>query len=170
MNKSFCFLPPTSPGPGGNCLGLRLCGKDGLLERHHRASNQQGQSQWRRRQPHHHQRFQWFIKHQEGLGFQERSWSKCPSHLMYLDVESPEGIAIDHVARLLFWTDSMRDTVEVSKLDGSNRRVLFDTDLVNPRAIVANPVYGWVSHRVGSIPKTCTCGNWDRRYIRMFVI
>lgn len=63
-------------------------------------------------------------------------------HLTYLDVESPEGIAIDHVARLLFWTDSMRDTVEVSKLDGSHRRVLFDTDLVNPRAIVANPVYG----------------------------
>lgn len=61
---------------------------------------------------------------------------------MSVDLESPEGIAIDHVARLLFWTDSMRDTVEVSKLDGSYRRVLFDTDLVNPRAIVANPVYG----------------------------
>lgn len=64
------------------------------------------------------------------------------SYFMYSDLESPEGIAIDHVARLLFWTDSMRDTVEVSKLDGSHRRVLFDTDLVNPRAIVANPVYG----------------------------
>lgn len=36
----------------------------------------------------------------------------------------------------------MRDTVEVSKLDGSQRRVLFDTDLVNPRPIVTNPVYG----------------------------
>lgn len=58
------------------------------------------------------------------------------------DLESPEGIAIDHVYRLLFWTDSMRDTVEVSQLDGSQRRVLFDTDLVNPRPIVTNPVYG----------------------------
>lgn len=67
---------------------------------------------------------------------------KAISHLLYSDLESPEGIAIDHVSRLLFWTDSMRDTVEVSKLDGSHRRVLFDTDLVNPRAIVANPVYG----------------------------
>ena len=36
----------------------------------------------------------------------------------------------------------MRDEVAVSKLDGSQRRVLFDTDLVNPRAIVTNPVYG----------------------------
>lgn len=67
---------------------------------------------------------------------------KAISHLLYSDLESPEGIAIDHVSRLLFWTDSMRDTVEVSKRDGSHRRVLFDTDLVNPRAIVANPVYG----------------------------
>lgn len=58
------------------------------------------------------------------------------------DLQSPEGIAIDHVARLLFWTDSMRDTVEVSKLDGSQRRVLFDTDLINPRPIVTNPAYG----------------------------
>lgn len=38
----------------------------------------------------------------------------------------------------------MRDTVEVSKLDGSQRRVLFDTDLINPRPIVTNPAYGWV--------------------------
>lgn len=67
---------------------------------------------------------------------------KAISHLLYSDLESPEGIAIDHVSRLLFWTDSMRDTVEVSKMDGSHRRVLFDTELVNPRAIVANPVYG----------------------------
>lgn len=58
------------------------------------------------------------------------------------ELQSPEGIAIDHVARLLFWTDSTRDTIEVSKLDGSHRRVLFDTDLVNPRPIVTNPAYG----------------------------
>ncbi|TMS23331.1 Nidogen-1 [Larimichthys crocea] len=32
--------------------------------------------------------------------------------------------------------------VEVSKLDGSQRRVLFDTDLINPRPIVTNPAYG----------------------------
>uniref|UniRef100_A0A8C5NE07 Nidogen-1-like n=1 Tax=Gouania willdenowi TaxID=441366 RepID=A0A8C5NE07_GOUWI len=57
-------------------------------------------------------------------------------------ISSPEGIAVDHVARLLFWTDSMRDTIEVSKLDGSHRRVLFDTDLVNPRPIVTDPAHG----------------------------
>lgn len=67
----------------------------------------------------------------------------CPSS----DLESPEGIAVDHASRLLFWTDSLRDTVEVSKLDGSQRRVLFHTDLVNPRAIVTNPGYGFGSDR-----------------------
>lgn len=61
------------------------------------------------------------------------------------DLESPEGIAIDHLARLMFWTDSMRDTIEVAKLDGSHRRVLFDRDLVNPRPIVTDPSYGYVS-------------------------
>lgn len=45
----------------------------------------------------------------------------------------------------MFWTDSMKDRIEVAKLDGSQRRVLFDTDLVNPRPIVADPSYGYVS-------------------------
>ena len=72
-------------------------------------------------------------------------------------LQSPEGIAIDHVARLLFWTDSMRDTVEVSQLDGSQRRVLFDTDLINPRPIVTNSAYGWViQHEIG-----LTCWKWS---------
>lgn len=74
-------------------------------------------------------------------------WGRRPSsdqtlHPLPSGLESPEGIAVDHVSRLLFWTDSMRDTVEVSKLDGSQRRILFDTDLVNPRPIVVNPAYG----------------------------
>uniref|UniRef100_A0A3B3D9U6 Nidogen 1b n=1 Tax=Oryzias melastigma TaxID=30732 RepID=A0A3B3D9U6_ORYME len=66
----------------------------------------------------------------------------CESSAPKNVVSSPEGIAVDHVARLLFWTDSMRDTIEVSQLDGSQRLVLFDTDLVNPRPIVTNPAYG----------------------------
>lgn len=67
---------------------------------------------------------------------------QTPRFCLSSDLESPEGIAVDHVSRLLFWTDSLRDTVEVSKLDGSQRRVLFHTELVNPRPIVTNPVFG----------------------------
>ncbi|MEE6507752.1 hypothetical protein FKM82_029942 [Ascaphus truei] len=58
------------------------------------------------------------------------------------DLGSPEGITIDHLGRNIFWTDSILDTIEVAKLDGSNRRVLFDTDLENPRGIVADAAKG----------------------------
>lgn len=58
------------------------------------------------------------------------------------DIQSPEGLALDPVSRLLFWTDSVLDSVSVSRLDGTQRRVLFDTNLVNPRAIVTDPAYG----------------------------
>lgn len=37
----------------------------------------------------------------------------------------------------MFWVDSNMDLIETANLDGSGRRTLFDTDLVNPRAIVA---------------------------------
>ncbi|RXM97655.1 Nidogen-1 [Acipenser ruthenus] len=36
----------------------------------------------------------------------------------------------------------MRDRIEVAKLDGSQRRVLFDDDLVNPRAIITDSANG----------------------------
>lgn len=60
-------------------------------------------------------------------------------------MDSPEGIAIDHLGRTLFWTDSVKDRIEVASLDGSQRRVIVDTDLVNPRAIIADPNNGCVS-------------------------
>lgn len=58
---------------------------------------------------------------------------------------SPEGLAIDHLRRTMFWTDSGLDKIESAKLDGSERRVLFATDLVNPRAIAVDPIRGSVA-------------------------
>lgn len=55
---------------------------------------------------------------------------------------SPEGLAIDHFRRTMYWTDSGLDKIERAKLDGSERRVLFHTDLVNPRAIAVDPIRG----------------------------
>lgn len=63
-------------------------------------------------------------------------------HIVTTDLQSPEGLAVDPVSRLMFWTDSVKDSVEVSRLNGSQRRVLFDTDLVNPRPIVTDSSYG----------------------------
>lgn len=59
------------------------------------------------------------------------------------DLGSPEGIAVDHLGRNIFWTDSQLDRIEVARLDGRQRRILFDIGLVNPRAIVADPVRGY---------------------------
>uniref|UniRef100_H2LFX1 Nidogen 2 n=1 Tax=Oryzias latipes TaxID=8090 RepID=H2LFX1_ORYLA len=53
-----------------------------------------------------------------------------------INLESPEGLAVDVQRRLMFWVDSSPDNIEVANLDGSERRTLFDTDLVNPRAII----------------------------------
>lgn len=57
-------------------------------------------------------------------------------------VLSPEGLTIDHFRRTMFWTDSGLDKIERARLDGSERRVLFDADLVNPRAITVDAIRG----------------------------
>lgn len=43
---------------------------------------------------------------------------------------------MDVKRRLMFWVDSNPDMIESANLDGSGRKTLFDTDLVNPRAII----------------------------------
>lgn len=70
------------------------------------------------------------------------------------DLGSPEGIAIDHMSRNMYWTDSILDRIEVSRLDGSHRRVLFDNDLINPRPIIADPAHGYV-WRHGPMRRAC---------------
>lgn len=57
-------------------------------------------------------------------------------------LKSPEGVAVDWLAQNMYWTDSGSDTIEVSRLDGTNRKLLFDQDLIHPRAIVLDPVRG----------------------------
>ncbi|XP_074482615.1 nidogen-2 isoform X2 [Sebastes fasciatus] len=59
-----------------------------------------------------------------------------PEILINTNLVSPEGLAVDVKRRLMFWVDSNPDLIESANLDGSGRRTLFDTDLVNPRAII----------------------------------
>ena len=62
-------------------------------------------------------------------------------------LEKPEGLAVDWIARKLYWTDC-RDAewetnrIEVANLDGSNRKVLVWKDLGLPRAIAVDPLLG----------------------------
>jgi hypothetical protein len=62
----------------------------------------------------------------------------------FLGLGSPEGIAVDWVSRLVFWTDSSLKRLEVAKLDGSLRKVLLDKNIQNPRGIAVNPELGFV--------------------------
>ena len=55
------------------------------------------------------------------------------------DLGTVEGIAIDWVARKLYWTDSLASTIEIAGLRGENRKKLITKDLSNPRAIVVHP-------------------------------
>ncbi|XP_063733649.1 nidogen-2 isoform X2 [Eleginops maclovinus] len=59
-----------------------------------------------------------------------------PEILINGNLVSPEGLAVDEKRRLMFWVDSNPDMIESANLDGSGRRTLFDSDLVNPRAII----------------------------------
>ena len=50
-----------------------------------------------------------------------------------------EGIAVDWVSRLLFWTNSYHKRIEVSHLDGRDRCIVINSGLDSPRAIIADP-------------------------------
>lgn len=69
---------------------------------------------------------------------------KCSSSafVLFPGLISPEGLAIDHFRRTMYWTDSGLDKIERAKLDGSERKALFHTELVNPRAIAVDPIRG----------------------------
>ncbi|XP_003371813.1 putative Low-density lipoprotein receptor domain class A [Trichinella spiralis] len=61
------------------------------------------------------------------------------------DLRSPDGLAVDWVARNLYWCDKGTDTIEVSRLDGQYRKVLLKgKPLKQPRAIVVDPLAGYL--------------------------
>ena len=61
---------------------------------------------------------------------------------MNADVRHPDGLAIDWVARNLYWTDTGTDRIEVSRLNGSSRKALISKDLDEPGAITLYPSRG----------------------------
>lgn len=55
---------------------------------------------------------------------------------------SPDGLACDWITKKVYWVDSDTNRIEVSHYDGTDRMVLFWTDLDQPRAIVLVPSEG----------------------------
>ncbi|XP_021709286.1 low-density lipoprotein receptor-related protein 6 [Aedes aegypti] len=60
------------------------------------------------------------------------------------EIQSPDGLAVDWLARNLYWTDTGTDRIQVCRLDGSFRRVLIYEHLEEPRAIALAPTLGWM--------------------------
>lgn len=85
-------------------------------------------------------------------------------------LKSPEGLSIDWVSRNMYWTDSELDCIEVSRLNGTSRKRLFERELVNPRAIVVSPQRGrmyWTDWNRGT-PKI-EVANMDGTNRKVFV-
>ncbi|XP_071495091.1 low-density lipoprotein receptor-related protein 1-like [Diadema antillarum] len=61
-----------------------------------------------------------------------------------LELDRPEGLAVDWVGNKLYWTDSALNTLEVAELDGSSRRILLSNFVGSPKAIVVHPKRGLV--------------------------
>uniref|UniRef100_A0A8C2YPV2 Nidogen 2 n=2 Tax=Chinchilla lanigera TaxID=34839 RepID=A0A8C2YPV2_CHILA len=92
-----------------------------------------------------------------------------PETIITSGLISPEGLAIDHFRRTMYWTDSGLDKIERARLDGSERKVLFHTDLVNPRAIAVDPIRGnlyWTDwNREAPKIETSSLDGEDRRIL-----
>ena len=56
----------------------------------------------------------------------------------------PDGLAVDWMSQNIYWSDAGLDVIEVARLDGSNRKVIINEDLEDPRAIALLPQLGLV--------------------------
>lgn len=70
------------------------------------------------------------------------SGSESNQDLVKHDVSTPDGLALDWIHKNLYWTDTGNNRIEVlSVRDPGNlwRKVLVNTNLDEPRAIVVDP-------------------------------
>ncbi|XP_066268020.1 low-density lipoprotein receptor-related protein 6-like isoform X1 [Branchiostoma lanceolatum] len=66
-------------------------------------------------------------------------------YLITTEVDRPDGIAVDWVARNLYWTDTGTKRIEVARLNnGTSRKILIDQNLGEPRTIVLDPSEGYM--------------------------
>lgn len=64
--------------------------------------------------------------------------------LVKINLDTPDGIAVDWINKMLYWTDTGTDMIEVSDFNGTNRLKLVTSGLEEPRAIVVHPFIGYV--------------------------
>ncbi|XP_033746428.1 very low-density lipoprotein receptor-like isoform X2 [Pecten maximus] len=60
------------------------------------------------------------------------------------EIDTADGMAVDWVNNLIYWTDTGRNEISVTNYNGTMRKVLFQINLDEPRAIVVDPFTGWM--------------------------
>uniref|UniRef100_A0A0N4ZHD7 EGF-like domain-containing protein n=1 Tax=Parastrongyloides trichosuri TaxID=131310 RepID=A0A0N4ZHD7_PARTI len=64
--------------------------------------------------------------------------------ILLRNVSSGDGLAIDWTHGLLFWTDSFKKEIGVLDIATKKSKILFNTSIDEPRAIVADPASGTI--------------------------
>ncbi|XP_032884012.1 low-density lipoprotein receptor-related protein 8 isoform X2 [Amblyraja radiata] len=65
-------------------------------------------------------------------------------HLIEQGLLIPECLAIDWIHKNIYWTDSGTKSISVATIDGTKIKTLINTELENPRAIVVDPIQGFM--------------------------
>ncbi|EDO49133.1 predicted protein [Nematostella vectensis] len=84
-----------------------------------------------------------------------------PEKLIIVDLEYPDGLAVDWIAKNLYWTDSRKHKIEVSRLDGQHRRTLLYKDVWEPRSLTLDPVNGHLYWANGGQDSSIDRANMD---------
>ena len=78
-----------------------------------------------------------------------------------VNVRYCHGLAVDVVARNIYSTNTDTDRIEVSRLDGSSRKVLINDHLDEPRAIALDYTRGWANFLLFCLTKAFSNGGKD---------
>lgn len=83
------------------------------------------------------------------------------------DVGIVNCLTVDWVAKLLYWTDEMRLTIDVADYEGRYRKIIIDSDLLMPRGIATDPSTGtlyWADQGTRVIERSSLSGS-NRRIV-----
>ena len=72
----------------------------------------------------------------------KRDGTSKPVPLISSGVDLVEGLAYDWVAKNLYWLDSRLNTIEVSRENGTNRMILVNQNISQPRGLTLDPTEG----------------------------
>ncbi|GFY71990.1 low-density lipoprotein receptor [Trichonephila inaurata madagascariensis] len=64
--------------------------------------------------------------------------------IVFENVGTVDGIAVDWIYDHIYWTDNVRNKIEVTDNTGKIRKTIVSKDLEEPRAIVVDPLDGWI--------------------------